>query len=1751
VSRVEYLPAPVEKLGLVGKGNEVVHLIGQGPLEDDDKAPFQVVSGGGSDLARASCSLRHDTAYKPHEVNAVHSIPGQDVVITSSSISSTGPHVLTVWDLPTQEERSSEKQFLPEMKSREETPTQQTVILWAPAVEMVLTGSSSNGSLLGWELGPLRQSAKLWLHDAGITQIHELVGHTGGAPHLVTASLDGTIAVCGGAAKGGGRGDGVLQRLQAHEKGIASMEFCLHHSLAMSAGVFVNAVDTTPDILVWGLDRDRGLLENDVQSRLRGHEGQVVGIAFTDDDLEVITGGADGVFLVWQIPSLVVKQRFTRAKNSPLVQQSVSCFALVPRSTDRPMLLVAGMLETAGLDIFARMEERVHEELIKAEFCPYLQRLVTVSARRVTIWDAKSGEALTTLTSERLLGNDQADITAVSSDHQGHKLVVGADTGEIRACFSHSGSVIRQLDPHNGPVNWLSFASRKTDMCVFSIGGDGELHVLDAADEKGYIKSPSPSAGRRCKRLKPSLAAREDTNSRDNAVNHAEDDDEAIVNSDDHLSAGQLRSRRGASRVAKHSNFQPNGGRSSEGIGTITGGLTANPASLGIGECGAPRAAEVGACAGAETGEATRKGGRSVLLRQVGFASNDSEGPGDVRHGSVDEDKNVDAVRPDRREAKTPPQQEEKERLGTAEECSRESRMLNHNGCPEEVPVASTGAAASSMKSRLARAARTLMSSAVRDGLLEREIFAGDKANENGVRGDLTIAKPTFDMTACAADDHLSIIATAATSDGGVEATMPAESGGAPNKDQTASTRVGRASSSLHLWDAERMSLLGTFLVPCLALTRDLTNAAAAFNVHPRCAAAAQTPVDPSAADPSPTPVESLHGNNKDMGGENPTATVGNETTTATSQPPVRHTAAATDKQHAATSKTGTGLNRPALVTALMFLSPYPLLMGASTGGAVVVWRTLDCVCVQVGSLHFTPREAARSHYGRSSFSFNAQAILLPADVTSLRKKNINAAGGSGGHLREENGAKEEETLTCLARGAFTGLTGEETTLIYVGNGNGDIVVAHLSPTELAELSGAAKGPVPCQRRPNHNPYRAVRVELTPQVARFSLQAACRAQKQAAAGENGGAGVAGGVRADMPRRRQKGSSSDGVGPYNFAVPSSGFHSAWAAHSGAVTSISWIQSPPSLLSSSADGLAKIWKPDGSAMLGQLDINNRRPERAMYLAAEASRHWAFVPGSGGPADCRHEKDGLDQEKITHNTAKATTATTDSEVTKTIGNSGESTVNDTSSSTKTDSLRGGDGNVEGDLRDDVGVGGDSTGAGAGSNERRGRSGRQQQQQHDREKRDEKTQPDGGELRSPDPTRQLQDFEDALEASSSKRTLKTEHFHLGRPMSLAAMQPIRKTPLCGKRWRTKSAPWPAEDESLLERSVSEQGLPTAGSVRVGTHKGMRGYVRPTAGSAEDAALKRTKSRGATGVVLKDTMDEESGRSSLQGRPLGEWLEQPEGESVIPYTDGTGEPVNAVARGAGESPMDKTIKGLPPVAVLAGSHGGCLIASGITIAGDRGGGGFNVKAARAAARTATRRAALAEELANEGERNKRKRNKADRRARTTIGTGASRRQRQGTQNGRELHGGRSPSSWGLGQGDNRKASRRAISGSDGDGIGAAGEISPGGVPHHGGGSLAPSFGGMTQSVGSVGSVGGGCIVGTEASESTVVLPVEGAADTRKLRELNEDSVVWASTRRGSGRSSASSKNRRQRQNKEEGSGQVETIRRLVHMGLF
>lgn len=154
------------------------------------------------------------------------------------------------------------------------------------------------------------------------------------------------------------------------------------------------------------------------------------------------------------------------------------------------------------------------------------------------------------------------------------------------------------------------------------------------------------------------------------------------------------------------------------------------------------------------------------------------------------------------------------------------------------------------------------------------------------------------------------------------------------------------------------MNLLGTLLLPCLALTRDLANAAAAFSVHAPRSGAGLSPVDPIKPPSSPLPEanEGHCGAARYEANSGASTDVGNETTPtaeSSSQPQKipKNVAPAVQQQQQPTAgavKAGTGLSRPVLVTALEFLSPYPLVMATSTGGAVVVWRTSDSVCVQV-----------------------------------------------------------------------------------------------------------------------------------------------------------------------------------------------------------------------------------------------------------------------------------------------------------------------------------------------------------------------------------------------------------------------------------------------------------------------------------------------------------------------------------------------------------------------------------------------------------------------------------------------------------------------------------------------------------------------------------------------------------------------------------------------------------------------------------
>lgn len=275
-------------------------------------------------------------------------------------------------------------------------------------------------------------------------------------------------------------------------------------------------------------------------------------------------------------------------------------------------------------------------------------------------------------------------------------------------------------------------------------------------------------------------------------------------------------------------------------------------------------------------------------------------------------------------------------------------------------------------------------------------------------------APPQYDITAYAADDHLNLITTATTSDGGVDtinsATEVATAAAAAASHRYENTEITAAqqqeeeeraqlhpSSSVHLWDAERMSLVGTLLFPNPALTRDLANRCSASEASNPCHSHPEgsSNLPPSPSDPGVETKQTPTTKNSDQGdgtrttpGVPPTKTTTADQGRGTGTPSVNYVTdsssvklASSGLNHentegtlcavvsgvplsakeeeeeekvsvpAAIGDSGTSglLSRATLVTALVFLSPYPLLAGASTGGTVALWRVPNGVCVQVG----------------------------------------------------------------------------------------------------------------------------------------------------------------------------------------------------------------------------------------------------------------------------------------------------------------------------------------------------------------------------------------------------------------------------------------------------------------------------------------------------------------------------------------------------------------------------------------------------------------------------------------------------------------------------------------------------------------------------------------------------------------------------------------------------------------------------------
>ncbi|CAM9964526.1 unnamed protein product, partial [Choristocarpus tenellus] len=114
----------------------------------------------------------------------------------------------------------------------------------------------------------------------------------------------------------------------------------------------------------------------------------------------------------------------------------------------------------------------------------------------------------------------------------------------------------------------------------------------------------------------------------------------------------------------------------------------------------------------------------------------------------------------------------------------------------------------------------------------------------------------------------------------------------------TVSCTLGKfgPSSGIHVWDYEMCSLLGTCLFPSVQLTRSTYSAAAAFGI----------------------------GGGDSSGGQE--SNIGRE-----------------NKLCGAVGDRGGGRSMTTHITSLVFLTPRPVLAGASSSGVVALWSVPDC----------------------------------------------------------------------------------------------------------------------------------------------------------------------------------------------------------------------------------------------------------------------------------------------------------------------------------------------------------------------------------------------------------------------------------------------------------------------------------------------------------------------------------------------------------------------------------------------------------------------------------------------------------------------------------------------------------------------------------------------------------------------------------------------------------------------------------------
>lgn len=210
---------------------------------------------------------------------------------------------------------------------------------------------------------------------------------------------------------------------------------------------------------------------------LRGHDRWVAAVAFSPDGRQLVTGGGDDVWKLWDVAT------GKELRSRPAGCKGVTAVAFRP---DGRCLATGGWDGPVTLwDTATGKEQRSlrghAENVTSLAYRPDGRRIVSGSGDdTLRIWDPATGKSLRTLDA----GN-QYDATAVAFSGDSKSIMAGDGVGGITLWDAESGEQLRTLEGHRRSVTAVALG--RDGKVIASASRDGTVHLWDRATGKELL----------------------------------------------------------------------------------------------------------------------------------------------------------------------------------------------------------------------------------------------------------------------------------------------------------------------------------------------------------------------------------------------------------------------------------------------------------------------------------------------------------------------------------------------------------------------------------------------------------------------------------------------------------------------------------------------------------------------------------------------------------------------------------------------------------------------------------------------------------------------------------------------------------------------------------------------------------------------------------------------------------------------------------------------------------------------------------------------------------------------------------------------------------------------------------------------------------------------------------------------------------------------------------------------------------------